>query len=1008
MIAPRRGLAPALLACLCGVSCAEAPPPPPAARVEPKAAPSVTVAPPLPARWVESGGATLIGPELPGGTLVLLGGRRALVLADGALTVEKTAAPEPLQEIVAVPTNSGPRLVGRGQHGIYRFDEPLGAPALLAQSEQRIERLGAGPGAVAVWTERSDLPRFLDVESGSERAFAGLPAPPLHALSFLDERRGAGVFEVVGLAATTDGGATWRPVTASAPRDALAVDGLRRRGDAIRAYTYAEGPDAAIDLDAARLGPMEPPSAGAREAALLRWIRASARDPLEAAASGGIDLGGGAALIASHGMIARVDLRTGAIGELVEVAHGKWVPCSAGRAGRAAWVACTLPDGQGADVFDPFGVIRVPLDGPHLAPEKPALVRNGEAELRVSPSGGALLTAPCTSEESGQACVRQPDGRWRSVNPDVELTERGTGALADGRVAFLRGLFDGDDGPEPAAGAADEEAARSKRLHVAVLGPDGKEHALAPIAFTPSRGYVRVESPIEEDVDHALRFVIEDGEGPFVVTVPAGHETPSAVRIPDAAEARLRAGHGIAAGEGHLLASLDGGATWNEVPASRATLDAAGSAGMYEGESTLAVSEVGARVGPMLRLGWGQPDGATAPADPPPLVPKSTLPAPQGAPRSPELALSCTSSGAGTGLPALLGSAEVRQLLGKPAAKAGTKHDTSVWAARINALETVALLDEESPDKRGAAPATWTFRWHDPREIGGKVRTVSVKAPAGAAVGTSLRFAAADGARAIFAVRSGGKMRLVRVKGTTAEVIEVPQELIPAGEVVFGEGRGEPIAWLHESSVIAWLAGEKPRAVALVAAHGARALGTPSAAGIPMLVGGSDWALARTLPIPALDKASIDKPPPPAPATLDGWTRLVPVRQSVASLPVCNAGKAKGARFVIEKNSLRADLDGVSQSATTAVYTVRVAGSEACVEALAATLTPTRRGAPKTAQPAKPGPKGKPGHAPSAPLGASFVRVDLTGKKAEGGERGVADGAHVRRMTCALGSGAAK
>jgi hypothetical protein len=975
-----------------------------------KPAPALTIAAPAPARWVDSGGATLIGPQLAGGTLVLLGGRRALVRADGAVESEKAPTPEPLAEVALVPSGGALRLVGRGEHDVYRFEDPLGAPVLLTRSEAPLGHLGAAPGAVALWTARSDLPRFVDVETGAERALAGLPEPPLRAVMFLDAKRGAGVFEAVGLAVTADGGATWRSAPGKGPRDGLSINGVRRRGDALLAYAFSDGPEGAVDPERGTLGAMDPPAAAA-EAATLRWVRASGRDPLEALATAGLELPAGGALAASHGMLARIDARSGAVAELVEVARGKWVPCTAARAAGAAWVACSLPDSSDAhtngpdrvraELFDPFGVMRVPLGEPRLTPDKPVLMRNGEAELRVSPSGGVLLTAACGSEEPGQACARQPDGKWKTINAAGELAERGTGPLADGRVAFLRGLFDGDEPGEAMAGE-EEDPGRTRRLHVSVLGPGGKEHALAPIPFVPSRGYVHVQSPIEEDADHALHFVIEDGEGPYAVSVPANREAPSAYRIPDAVEARLHGGRGVAVGEGHILASLDGGATWNEVPAPAAALEAArGLATGGESPETFAVSEAGARLGSMLRLGWGPPDPLAEP--PAPRAPLATL-APLGAPPAgPELTLTCTSGGAAPGLAPLLGTADARALLGVPPGdKAGPKREVSVWAARISSLETVALLEEEAPAKKGDAPA-WALRWHDPREIGGKVRRASVKAP-GASGGTTLRFAAADGGRALFAVRSAGKFRLVRVKPAgAAEVVEVAQDLVPSGEVVFGAERGEAIAWLHETHVIVWVAGDRPRVLADLSTHAARTLGAPTAAGVPLLMGASDWALVRTLPLPALDKAAPGAPPP-VPATLDGWTRLAPVRRALPTLPAC-AARAKGARFVMERSGLRAEIDGASMSGAATRYEVRVSGTDVCVEGVAALLTAGKRTAPAAGQAPAPSP-GKvklPAPRPPAPSGKpGFVRVDLVGKKAEGGERGLAPEAQVLRLTCTL------
>ncbi len=1032
---PRRAshASPALLAALLA-ACAGAPPaPPPTVRLDPGPA-SAPLSLPLAARWVESNGCTFTGPSLPGpagGTLVVLGGRRALVREDGALVGETAAAPEPLCGLVEVPSvdpGGGVRLVGHGAHGVYRFDDPLGAPVTLAKSQERIARIGAGASVVAVWTGGSDLPRFLDVASGQEKKLPGLPAPPLRALAFADARRGAAVFEAVGLAVTGDGGATWRLASESVPFDALRASGLRRRSGGVRAFAFADGPDGAVDLDGARLGAFEPPRPSTAEPPLLRWVRATGRDPLEAVASGGLDLpGGGDALVASHGLLARVDPQRGGIGELVEIPHGAWAsPCGAGRSGQTVWIACTVREDADQNLFDPFGVMRVPLGEGAITVERPALVRNGEAELRVSPSGGAMLLAACSNEETGSACVRQPDGKWRTIA--LDLADRGAGPLADGRVAFLRGMFDGDEAPSPApsspAPAPPGDDAQLRRLHVAVAGPDGVERALAPIAFTPSRGYVRVQSPIEEDPDRTLRFVIEDGEGPFAVSLPPGHDLAQARHVPDAAAARLRAGRGVAVGEGRVLASLDGGGVWSDLSAPPGVLDAArAAAASYDDPDQLAVSEVGAKIGPMLRIGWG-PE-ATAP-EPPPHDGRPATGAPllaaRPSPAAPaEQTLACASQGAIAGTPPLAGSTQVKQLLagpadrhahplsdpagrvgaaapiGSPEASSGTRHETSLWSSgRAGMLDTLALLDEEGP-AGASAPEKWTVRWHDPTELGGRVRSASLPSPKGAAFGTSLRFASASGGRALFALRSGGKLRLVRVRPSgAAEAVEVGNDLIPFNEVAFGEGKSEAIAWIRDTKVIVWLPGERPRAIARIGTHATRLAGAPTAAGVPLLLAGSDWSLLRTPPVPPLDRpgASLD----PAPLSLDGWTRLPPLPRRLDSLPACSAHSA-GARFTLARPSLRAEIDGAGETAGQALYDVRLDPAEACLAGVTAILMPDHQSA-QAAVPAPTG-KGKPPSRPAPASPAGFVRADLVAKRAEGGERGLPP-APMTRMTCVL------
>jgi hypothetical protein len=951
---------------------------------------------------VHSAGATVIGPQTAKGTLVLIGGRRALVSADGAVEAEKVPTHEPLDQLVAVPVGGATVIVGRGEHEIVRFDDPLGAPLPIARSEATIARIGAGPGVVAVWTSGGQPPRFLDVQTGQEKPLAGLPEPPLTALTFVDAKRGAGLFELAGLAVTADGGATWRTVAARA-REAFGVKGMRVRGDALRAYLYEDGPDALVEVDQAKLGTFEPSTAPQQP--LLRWIHATSRDPLEAVAMSGVELPGGAALVGSHGMLARVDVKTGAISELHAIAQGRYSTCYVARAATMAWVACGLPEDD--DHFDPFGVMRVPLAEGKIAPDKPSLVRNTEAELRVSPSGGALLMGACNPEEGDGVCVRQPDGKWHTFTDVPGMDTRGAGALADGRVVFLRGISEDDAAPEEETNTTppDEAQAPLKRLHLATLAPDGKEKPLAVVPYPSSAdasaaSYVRAQSHIEEDNDHSLHMVLAGEDSAFVVSLPAGRDTATLQRIPDAAEARIHGGRGVAVGNEKAQVSLDSGATWSDLavpPDAADTLRMIANAGDSD---SLRVSEMGLKIGPFLRLGWGAPEPSPAA---PELGAMPSLARPHTPPAGPELGLTCTGAGTGTGLPVLQGSSEARLLLGfKP--KPNDKRAVSTWASHMDGHDPVALLEEEATDKRDAPPPGWTFRWHDPREIGAKAHSANVKPPAEARKGSDLRLASADGGRALFAVRSGGKQHLVRIKPAGgAEIAVVPNELAPNQQVVFGIDKGEPIAWVRDNVVVVWLLGEKPRAIAELGnlSRGTRVLGTPTASGVPLLASADEWALLRTLPIPAMAKGEA-KPPPPAAPALDGWTRVPPLRRALGTLPACTA-KTKGARFLVDRSSLRTEIDGLAANGSSVHYGVRLTGAEACVDAVYATLAKSRS-TPKPVTPAKTAPGAKPAKPPAkaAPTGATWVRADLVGNKAEGGERGAPPAGDTRRMKCAL------
>ncbi|WP_437903346.1 hypothetical protein WME95_33045 [Sorangium sp. So ce327] len=1017
---PRRSRrAAALLAALALARCGGAPPrPAPQERGAPAAARPPPPAP-VPARWVDASGATAIGPRVAGGTLALVGGQRVLVGADGAARPESAACPEPLIELVLVPSATGPRLVGRGVHGVYRFDDPLGAPAVLARSEADLQRIGGGPAVVAVWDAIADSPIFLDIETGQPRTLPGLPALPLRALAFRDARHGAGLFEAAGLAVTADGGASWRPVAPAPggdgegadPAALLRVADVRLRDGELIAVTQGGASssgqrEARILVAEARLGPApaRAPADDAPEpgpgAPLLRWIRATGRHPLEAAISSGA-VWTSAAITASHGVLARVDLTTGALHEVAPFGRGDWLNvCGVGRAGRAAWVACALGEGGTDGRHDPFGVLQVKPDRP-LRSEPPVLVRSGEAELRVSPSGGALLLAPCDAEDEGSVCVRQPSGRWSTVRPGTDVRWRGAGALADGRIAILRGLWDSDVAPrdEPAPRGDGREGA-SPGAHVAVIDAGGREAPLLPLGWLRGDD-VNVISPIEEGQDGALSFVVADEAGELTAVVLSPGGEASRARLAGAAHAVVHAGRGIAVGEGKVLASDDAGRTWSpiEVPP-QAAAEIAQSGDLLAEPGMLAVNEAGLRISTHLRVGWGPPLPAQgAPSGGPALGAAPLLPLrPPPAPALPERALACTTQPgpplSPAGVPPPRSTQEALALLARDVKPGpdGQRRVSSVSDRRWGQLSTVAALEVRSPDgaaargagadpqARGASAApraTWTLRWLDPTELQARVRSWTGPAPEGVGRDAILARFAASGGRILFGVRASGRDVLIQVRpGRGAEVAEVPLELMPEAQVAFSEAPDGPVAWLRGASLVAWSSGEAPRPIASLANLGEPALGQPTSAGVPLVLSFHGLTLGRTVPIPpaaTTAQGATAKAPPLLP--LDGWEIVPNVRTELTRMPAC-AARPPGARFLLDRSSAFATIDGRRAPASTAVYDVRVSGRDVCVAKIAALMDLERRT------------DGQPSAGPLA-----FVRADLAARRAEGGDRGIGQGA---------------
>ena len=458
---------------------------------------------------------------------------------------ETAQAPDLLVDLAVVPVaGGGLRVVGVGERGAYRFDNPLGPAVPIARGTKarKIGGVDAYPGVAAVWTEHGGESDFIDVETGRWAPVPrGLPSARPLGFVFRNEREGVAFLLGVGLAATTDGGASWRLVRETGEGDAARVQGIRFRDGEVEARDADHRP-AIVDVAAATLGPFlggtrvldddtplrVPPPRG-DELPLEYWMRGSEQNPFVLA----VDDGGEA----------------------------------------------------------PHGMVRVGADG------LVALVDIGRARLTDVAAG---------------------DNNWSS-----EATRRPSpgdhpmSALSGGRQATVQGVW--DDGGEP---------------HVEVYQRGGiVKHP--SVRFPGAHGKISLLCPIEEDKDHALHFVLGDENGAYVVIQRSAAVPAAAIAIPGARYALLHGAHGIAVGPGRALVSADGGATWSDVPPPRG-LDEEVAALAASPGTDMVVSAYGARVGNLVRVGWG-------PAEPPPPggPPEGVVPVPDGGPEETAPALVC-------------------------------------------------------------------------------------------------------------------------------------------------------------------------------------------------------------------------------------------------------------------------------------------------------------------------------------------------------------------------------
>src|SRR5262249_36644918 len=157
--------------------------------------------------------------------------------------------------------------------------------------------------------------------------------------------------------------------------------------------------EALVDFENATLGPIEKPVEAQEGAPLLQWIRATGLNPLEVAASSGLSTPGGEVLIASHGMVARIDPSSGAMSEALQFGQGSGLgSCALARAGHSAFIACVLSGVRGRAGH--WGILELSLEGP-LKIERKLMLREDAASFVTSPSGGLMLYGACEEHAPG-------------------------------------------------------------------------------------------------------------------------------------------------------------------------------------------------------------------------------------------------------------------------------------------------------------------------------------------------------------------------------------------------------------------------------------------------------------------------------------------------------------------------------------------------------------------------------------------------------------------------------
>jgi hypothetical protein len=845
------------------------------------------------ARWVPVSGPTSFESVLPEGVLLLVGGRRALVRADGRPYSPSQADPEPLRGIVSVPTRDGARLFGYATHTIYRFDGPLGRATAFVSSVPVIRVVGAGPGCLFVTVAEGDEPLILDPDSGAEVRPEGWPEAPMRTALFRSAQpvqeawqlfweEGIVDFSTIGPMATIDGGKTFHPTRAD----------WWRRG---------------MTTDVPRGSPT------------LQWIAATHRDPVEAAVEHGIVAeSGDSAIIEGAGLLAYVDLATGTVTKVLE--HGG-TRCAIARQGSHGLLLC--PNSR-AQAFPLDGTLRLDRLNDSILPD------TGVTNAIVGAAGGGLLIpAPCSAAAPVDSiCALQPDGRFASIvlpafgkpRPASWRPQENLGALPDGRAALL----------------VPGEESRRVRPHLSVVDQGGVPFELPALPLPEGVPTVDGLGSIVLGTDGALHGLVASvGTDPTVYAIrqqlDGSRATAVDLHVP---MGMARAGYALAWSATALRVSRDAGQTWMKLSDSppSAQVPSLLMRGVGPGASalltrTIDIGEVGLRLGGYARIGWGP--SAPLVAVPPPVARITLHPHDT---RVKHRSFACSSTITARSAPAL--DYGQRVALFAAATGASPPHGRRDVADRLGTSDEkimralgwfdvpLARLESSAAMANAPRPERWTIRWLDPLEEQSRIHVWTGPASPGANWESYIASIATAHGWTAFSIFEHGESDLL-VVSPEGEARSAHLETVLSDLVLDEEGD-----LLGQSStsrrLVLWRPGEKPRPIALWGGQASRLIiGEPARDSVPVLISNDLHAWARAIPFGS---------PSTSPMTLPvaGWTR---VEADPESFAVC---RLDAGGYVFQMPSvpdLRVDLDGTTVSATVR-FEARIQGDAPCLSGM--------------------------------------------------------------------------
>ena len=549
--------------------------------------------------------------EAPGGgSRAIVAGVRFIDWPDGALVAADGRLPSGVTAVTAVPERMGGGFLYTAGAHLWRSDTWLGPARPFFVAPSPIGNVHVGLDRIYVRTQQGAV-GGVDPRTGALVDMGPLPASPgLGRIAALDAWRAVAVTDLRGAQLTLDAGSTWRPLPLPieptevlALADAIVVGGMDDSHHVqwweVRAGGQIGRLPAAPNATPESARPAAPPDAVART---------FGDRPLVAALEDGWPLRDGTALVARDGALGRVRLSDGLLvetaGDAFPLRPARCHPVSLSRSADPGAFAFVCGESHGRTAIYRWDPASARLD---------ELRRfDTPREVLASGNGGLAVRGPCAPDapvDEGMGspeiawCVRPAGADWREIHfrgDDVDQAR--IVVLEGGRVALVRAPVSGD---LSTARLTLTDGVHSTHLPLAM--PELKSDVILAL-----RRGVWMDG-FEERRPGVLGGWIDDGGDMLGVEVSLDGRVGVGEHLKEAGSPFVsgRWGFGWTASRSGFE-TTDGGMSWHK------GLDMPDVIATPRSVSERACGPVGCLLAGWMRVGWGAPEAAEVPRDPPP------------------------------------------------------------------------------------------------------------------------------------------------------------------------------------------------------------------------------------------------------------------------------------------------------------------------------------------------------------------------------------------------------